>query len=65
MKVKLAPGRALRDPQTKVLMQPDEVRDVPDNNFYWRRRLRDGDVVAVEAEHHQRRPAAHHAPAKE
>jgi Protein of unknown function (DUF2635) len=48
MKVKLAPGRALRDPQTHTLMMPGDVRDVPDNSMYWRRRLRDGDVVAVE-----------------
>ena len=48
MKVKLAEGRALRDPQTKQLMSPDQVRDVPDTSFYWRRRLRDGDVVRVD-----------------
>jgi hypothetical protein len=55
MKVKLAPGRALRDPQTKTLMMPGDVRDVPDNSMYWRRRLRDGDVVPAEA------PAAAHS----
>ena len=48
MKVKLAEGRALRDPQTRQLMRPDEVRDVPDHDVYWRRRLRDGDVVPAE-----------------
>jgi hypothetical protein len=47
MKVKLAEGRALRDPLTKTLMKPDEVRDVP-NSMYWIRRVRDGDVVVVE-----------------
>lgn len=47
MKVKLAEGRRLRDPVTKVHMEPDQVRDVP-INIYWRRRLRDGDVVAVD-----------------
>jgi hypothetical protein len=66
MKVKLAPGRALRDPQTKVLMQPDEVREVPDNSIYWRRRLRDGDVTAVrERQHHDQERAHTRAPAKE
>lgn len=61
MKVKLAEGRALRDPTTHAMMKPDEVRDVPDNSIYWRRRLRDGDVVAADA------PPAHHrrAAAKE
>ena len=52
MKVKLAEGRALRDPQTRQLMSPDEVRDVPETSIYWRRRLRDGDVVAVSEHHH-------------
>lgn len=60
MKVKLAEGRALRDPTTHAMMKPDEVRDVPDTSMYWRRRLRDGDVVAADAAPpaHQR---AHHA----
>ena len=49
MKVKLAEGRLLRDPTTKMHMKPDVERDVPDNSPYWRRRLRDGDVVKVEA----------------
>lgn len=48
MKVKLAEGRLLRDPVTKQLMNPDQVRDVPDTSLYWRRRLRDGDVVSAE-----------------
>lgn len=47
MKVKLAPGRLLRDPTTRVLMAPDQVREVPLNS-YWTRRLRDGDVVEVD-----------------
>lgn len=55
MKVKLAEGRALRDPTTHAMMKPDEVRDVPDTSMYWRRRLRDGDVVAADAA-----PPAHH-----
>lgn len=63
MKVKLAEGRRLRDPVTKVHLKPDEVRDVP-VNIYWRRRLRDGDVVSAEdapaAETHSRRLARAH-----
>jgi hypothetical protein len=55
MKVKLAPGRRLRDPITKVLMEPDTEREVPLNQ-YWTRRLRDGDVVEV-AERRQHRAA--------
>jgi hypothetical protein len=67
MKVKLAPGRVLRDPQSKMLMQPGDEREVPDNSMYWKRRLRDGDALEVKGDapapaHHR---AAHHAPAKE
>lgn len=58
MKVQLAEGRALRDPRTRQLMRPDEVREVPDTSFYWHRRVRDGDVVVVED---APAPAAHHA----
>lgn len=65
MKVKLAEGRLLRDPVTKALMSPDQVREVPDTSLYWRRRLRDGDVVRADAPapaaHHQR---GHHAAAE-
>lgn len=52
MRVKPAEGRAVRDERTMQLLPPDG-RDVPLNNF-WQRRLRDGDVVAVEehAQHH-------------
>jgi hypothetical protein len=64
MKVKLAEGRALRDPTTKHLMKPDDVRDVPDGSLYWRRRLRDGDVVRVDAPPPDK-PARHSASAKE
>lgn len=41
--VKPAEKRAVRDPATMTLL-PERGRDVPDNAF-WRRRLRDGDVV--------------------
>jgi hypothetical protein len=47
MKVKLGEGRALRDPVTHMLMKPDEVRDVPQSQF-WMRRLRDGDVIPAQ-----------------
>jgi hypothetical protein len=43
MRVKPAPGLAVRDPATMELL-PAEGADVPDDVF-WRRRLRDGDVV--------------------
>jgi hypothetical protein len=47
MRVKPAEGRQVRDPVTKQLL-PAAGRDVPDNQF-WRRRLRDGDVVVETA----------------
>lgn len=47
MKVKPAPGRAVRDPQQKYRMLPEQGGEVPDNAF-WQRRLRDGDVVLIE-----------------
>lgn len=53
--LKPAPGRTVRDPKTLRFL-PEEGRDVPLDQF-WRRRLRDGDVVQAEA------PAATHAPA--
>lgn len=52
MKVKLAEGRRLRDPITRMHMRDDEVRDVPLTQ-YWRRRLRDADVVVVEEQPRQ------------
>lgn len=47
MKVKPAEGRAVRDPRTMNLL-PDEGAEVSDRDVFWRRRLRDGDVVLVE-----------------
>ena len=41
MFVRPAPGRAVRDPETKMLV-PAEGREVPRTGF-WLRRLRDGD----------------------
>jgi Protein of unknown function (DUF2635) len=43
MRVKPVDGRLVRDPVTKQLL-PAEGREVPDDQF-WRRRLRDGDIV--------------------
>lgn len=60
MMVKPAPGRAVRDPVTRQLL-PEAGRDVPDNTF-WHRRLRDGDVIAVD-DKKQVRAAAKPAPA--
>ena len=51
MKVRVAEGRVLRDPVTKTLYASGEERDVPETSVYWRRRLRDGDVVPVETAH--------------
>lgn len=44
MMVYPAPGRRVRDPRTHALL-PATGRDVPDHDFYWLRRLRDGDVT--------------------
>ncbi|WP_072091862.1 DUF2635 domain-containing protein [Trabulsiella odontotermitis] len=46
MKVRLTPGRAVRDPDNGLLLPENSPVEVPDNAF-WRRRLRDGDVVLV------------------
>jgi len=65
MKVIPAPGRAVRDPRSKMLL-PEEGRDVPDHDVYWLRRLRDGDVIIANAPpHHHQAAAAKTAPAKE
>lgn len=47
MFVKPAPGLKIRDPEMKDLI-PDEGRNVSDDDLYWHRRLRDGDVVLPE-----------------
>lgn len=44
MMVYPAPGRRARDPHTKALL-PETGREVPEHDFYWIRRLRDGDVT--------------------
>ena len=48
MHVKPAPGRAVRDPRSLMLL-PEEGREVPDNDAFWARRVRDGDVIVAEA----------------
>ena len=43
MMVYPVPDRVVRDPQTMAVL-PDDGWDVPDDDFFWARRLRDGDV---------------------
>lgn len=45
MKVKPNPGKLMRDPVTRMPL-PAEGKEVPNNSF-WRRRIKDGDVIAV------------------
>lgn len=47
MKIKLTPGRAVREPDNGMLLPEDAAVEVPDSIF-WRRRLRDGDVKSVQ-----------------
>ncbi|CAB3779395.1 hypothetical protein LMG28688_00828 [Paraburkholderia caffeinitolerans] len=47
MKVKPAPGLKVRDPVLKDYL-PIEGREVEDIDFYYTRRLRDGDVILVD-----------------
>ncbi|HLN23888.1 MAG TPA: DUF2635 domain-containing protein [Patescibacteria group bacterium] len=44
MFVRPAPGLAIRDPDLKDLLPP-EGREVSEEQPYWHRRLRDGDVI--------------------
>lgn len=44
MRVIPAPGRQVRNPETKLLLPADGI-DVPDDSILWNRILRDGDVV--------------------
>lgn len=60
MKVIPAPGKAVRDPRSMLLL-PEEGREVPDDDPFWNRRLRDGDVTIFTEpppEQRQRAPAA-------
>lgn len=60
MYVKPAPGKLIRDPETNRLLAasaiecskpvtvvPSDGMKVDDNNFFWLRRVRDGDAVIV------------------
>ncbi len=47
MFIKPGPGLKVRDPVTRAFL-PDTGRAVSDTDFFWLRRLRDGDVVAAE-----------------
>jgi hypothetical protein len=64
MKVVPAPGRAVRDPRSMMLL-PDEGRDVPDDDPFWNRRLRDGDVTIAAPPPEQQKAASAHQPRKE
>lgn len=46
LKIKPAPGRAVRDPVTMKLLAEDG--EEKPRISYWVRRLKDGDVIAVE-----------------
>lgn len=47
MKVKPAEGLKVRDPVTRQFI--DDHHEVDPTDFYWNRRLRDGDVVEAGA----------------
>ncbi|WP_337049767.1 DUF2635 domain-containing protein [Serratia fonticola] len=49
MFVKPVPGRLVRDPVKGTLL-PDNGAEVPDDSYFWRNRLKDGDVKKVEQE---------------
>jgi len=55
MKVYPVPGRLVRDPRSMQPV-PEAGRDVPDDDPYWVRRVRDGDLTDTA-------PAAEPAPA--
>ena len=48
MKVIPAPGRAVRDPRSMMLL-PEDGREVSDDDPFWVRRVRDADVTVDEA----------------
>lgn len=47
--LKLAPGRRVRDPKTKKLLDEKGVK-IAEMDTYWHRRIVDGDVVVADAE---------------
>lgn len=46
--IKPAPGKAVRDPRTMKLLARDGEKKP--RNIYWLRRLKDGDVIEVDAQ---------------
>ena len=56
MKVKPAEGRAVRDPRSMALLS-EEGREVPDDDTFWQRRVRDGDVTVEGAATQKQLPA--------
>ena len=48
MQVIPAVGRTIRNPNTYVLLSANEATNVPDDDFFWTRRVIDGDLIVVE-----------------
>ena len=48
MFVKPVPGRRVRYPGDPSRLLPDEGAEVPDRDLFWRRRLKQGDVVLAD-----------------
>jgi Protein of unknown function (DUF2635) len=44
-----AEGLKIRDPVTHLFIDPVDGLDVDENDLYWSRRLRDGDVIPAES----------------
>jgi hypothetical protein len=59
MLVKPVPGRTVRDPHSMALL-PEDGREVPDNDPFWLRRLRDGDVTTEQQARTATRSHARH-----
>lgn len=47
MFIKPSPGLVLRDPVTKQLLPADTPTEVPDDDPFYARRVRDGDVLVL------------------
>ena len=48
MQVIPSAGRTIRNPYTYVLLSANDPTNVPDNDFFWTRRVIDGDLIVVE-----------------
>jgi len=59
MYVKPKPGLKVREPAAPYAVLPPEGKEVPDDDPYWTRRIRSGDVTVEQA------PAYADEPAKE